>query len=60
MKRFIKEYANYKIKDYTENNLMNQDIREMLITKINNVVRQEEKGLITVDEAMGLISGYLK
>lgn len=56
MERFIKEYANYKIKEYTDNDLMKQEIKDKKIWLINNILRQKEKGLITVDEAIYLIA----
>ena len=59
MKRFIKEFANYQIKGYTENKLMRNDVREAEIAKIRQAVRLEEKGLITVSEAMWIISGIV-
>ena len=59
MKRFIKEFANYQIKGYTENELMRNDVREAEIAKIRQAVRLEEKGLITVSEAMWIISGIM-
>ena len=59
MKRFIKEFANYQIKGYTENELMRNDVRDAEIAKIRQAVRLEEKGLITVSEAMWIISGIM-
>ena len=59
MKRFIKEFANYQIKGYAENELMRNDVREAEIAKIRQAVRLEEKGLITVSEAMWIISGIM-
>ena len=55
MERYIKEYANAKIKSWNENELMRSDIREKYIVIVNNVLRQRERGLITVDEALMLI-----
>ena len=56
MKRFIKEYANYKLKDINSNELMQQEIREEKIAEINKVIKYRKSGLITIDEVMNAIS----
>lgn len=52
MKRFILEYANYKIKDIKNNSLMREDIKIEAIAKIERVLKLEKIGFMTVDEAI--------
>lgn len=55
MERFIKEYANYKINDYKNNELMKKEYKEKAIDKINKILRLKENGLITIDETIKTI-----
>ena len=54
--RFVKEYASYKIKTFTGNALMNNDVRDEKIEEIRKIFRFYEKGLVTTDEAMKMIA----
>lgn len=56
MKRFIKEYANYKLKDINSNDLMQEQFKKEKIAEINKIVKYRKSGLITIDEAMNAIS----
>lgn len=56
MKRFISEYANYKIKDIIGNSLMQVEIKENRTKSISHILRSFNSGLITIDEAARLIS----
>lgn len=53
MKRFIKEYANYKLSrnPFYYDNVKNQ----LYIYRINKAVEKCERGFITIDEAMEMI-----
>ena len=50
--RFMKEYAIYTKQSISNCELMKPEIKEKAITKIDNVLRATEKGLITIDEGM--------
>lgn len=56
MKRFIKEYANYKIDSYKNNELMLDEIKNQKINAINRILILSEKGLITIDESIKTIN----
>ena len=56
MKRFIKEYANYKINSHKNNELMLDTIRNQKISTINKSLILVEKGMITIDEAIKTIN----
>ena len=56
MKRFIKEYANYRIKGIKSNKLMQEDIKNGALARIETVLKYSERGLLTVGEAMQSIS----
>jgi len=53
--RFIKEYAKYKIEGLKHNTLMQTELRDKAIARINKVIAYREKGLITSDEAIKAI-----
>ena len=55
MERFIKEYANYKIKDINNNQIMIKEVKNEKIDKINKVLRLRKNGLITIDETIKII-----
>ena len=55
MERFIKEYANYQMKNYKQNTLMQKKYKDEKISKINKALAMREKGFITVDEAIKVI-----
>lgn len=53
MKRFVKEYANYKLANnpfYYDNGLS-----QLYIYRINKAVEECKSGFITIDETMGMI-----
>lgn len=50
--RFMKEYANYQKQSISNCELMKQEIKEKVFTKIDNALRATERGLITIDEGM--------
>jgi len=56
MRRFITEYANYKIHDYKSNELMQDRYKTEKIDKINKALRFADRGMITVDETIKLIN----
>lgn len=57
--RFLTEYANFKKSYYEEHSKdgsYNQEYAGQAVTKINNIVRNANRGLITLDEAMKSIA----
>ena len=52
--RFMKEYANYRIRDYME--ALGNERSSKYTDIILNVIHVYERGLITIDEAMQLIN----
>ncbi len=56
IKRFVKEYANYKINTILNNDLMTQEIKEEKLQDIKKYIKVLERGLITVDECIYQIS----
>ena len=58
MKRFIKEYANYRKQKASEliNSGMSTERIEHFKTSIDRATKALERGLITVDETMRLIA----
>ena len=55
MERFIKEYANYKKNNYNNNKLMQQELKNNAIDRINKALKLKENGLITIDEVIKII-----
>ena len=53
--RFMKEYASYTKKTIFNSALMNDEIKQNAIVKIDKALQLTEKGLITIDEGMNLI-----
>lgn len=53
--RFMKEYASYTKKAVFNSELMNDEIKQKAIKKIDRALHLAEKGLITIDEGMRLI-----
>ena len=53
--RFIKEYASYTKKSIFNSELMNDEIKQKAIKKIDRALHLTENGLITIDEGMRLI-----
>ena len=56
VERFIKEYANFKKKEIENNEFINEENKEKAFFEINNVLKFKEKGMITVDEAIKIIT----
>ena len=54
--RFVKEFASYKVKRITINELMDKETKEEMICKIEKVVSMVGYGLITISECMKLLS----
>ena len=55
-KRFVIEYANYKIDQLYNNQDMQQNIKNRMINRITTAICMYETGVITVDETMQLIN----
>ena len=60
VERFIREYANYQKKSINSNDLMKRDIKESALNRIDNVLKAKERGLITVNETMQIITNSLQ
>jgi len=56
MERFITEYAKYKKNYYRNNNLMKNEYKDESIDKIDKVLKLRERGLITINETMKIIT----
>ena len=54
--RFLREYANYKRREFRANKAMNKGIRKEAVRRIDQWERAAEKGICTVDEAVRLMS----
>lgn len=52
VKRFVKEYANYKINIILNNDLIIQEIKAEKLQDIEKYIKILERGLITVDECI--------
>lgn len=55
VKRFIIEYANYKLDEIASNADMNGGIQTELMRRIDRAVFNVEHGMITIDECMRII-----
>ena len=55
--RFMIEYANYQLRQLESNSAMNPGIKRELWRRIDQAVRQYERGYITVNECMRLLAG---
>lgn len=56
VERFIKEYANFKKKEIKNSEFINEENKEKAFFEINNVLKFKEKGMITVYEAIKIIT----
>lgn len=56
IRRFVKEYANYKINIISKNDLMIQETKEEKLKDIEKYIKSLKRGLITVDECIHQIS----
>ena len=54
--RFMTEYATFQIKSLMANKLMNDGIRIETIRRLCHAMSLFERGMITVDETMRLLS----
>ncbi len=54
-KRFIIEYANYKLDEIANNTEMNGGIQAELMRRIDRAVFLVEHGMITIDECMRIV-----
>lgn len=57
--RFLTEYANFKknyYKEHSKDGSYNQEYAGQAIKKLDNIVRNAHRGMITLDEAMRCIS----
>lgn len=50
--RYMKEYANAQRKNYANNELMQKKYKDVALKIIENVLKNTECGLITIDEGM--------
>jgi len=55
MERYIKEYANAKIKATRQCESMNNQYKKRIIERINKALYLRNKEMITADEAIGTI-----
>lgn len=56
IKRFVKEYANYKINIISNNDLMPPEIKDAKLQDIKKYIKVLKRGLITVDECISQIN----
>lgn len=54
--RFMKEYASYTKQSISNSKLIEKEIKEKVITKIDKTLQLTENGLITIDEGMKSIT----
>ena len=50
--RYMKEFANTQRKSYINNELMQKKYKDAAIKVIDNILRNTERGLITINEGM--------
>ena len=55
MERYIKEYANARIKETNENELMQSKYKKQTIEQIKKALELKTRGLITTNETIKLI-----
>ena len=55
MERYIKEYANAKIKATKQCELMQKEYKKQIIQKINKALKLRDAELITIDETIKTI-----
>ena len=56
IRRFVKEYANYKIIKISNDGLMKQEIKEEKLQDIKKYIKSLKRGLITIDECIHQIN----
>lgn len=57
--RYMKEYANAQRKSYANNELMQKKYRDAAVEIIDKVLKNTERGLITINEGMKLLCNPL-
>lgn len=50
--RYMKEYANAQRKSYANNELMQKKYKDAVVEIIERILKNTERGLITIDEGM--------
>lgn len=55
MERYIKEYANDRIKEINNNKLIQDEFKKQTIEQIKKSIIYRERGLITINETIKLI-----
>ena len=55
--RFVKEYASYKKQNYDIKN-MTPDEKYNLLIEINKPIKNLERGMITIEECMNVLSRF--
>lgn len=57
--RYMKEYANAQRKSYANNELMQKKYKDAALEIINRILKNVERGLITIGEGMKLLCNPL-
>lgn len=57
--RYMKEYANAQRKSYKNNELMQKKYKDAAVEIIERILKNVERGLITIDEGMKLLCNPL-
>lgn len=57
--RYMKEYANAQRKSYSNNELMRKKYKDAALEIINRILKNVERGSITIDEGMKLLCNPL-
>lgn len=50
--RYMKEYANAQRKSYASNELMQEKYKDVAVEVIERILKNTERGLITINEGM--------
>lgn len=53
--RYMKEYANVQRKSYANNELMQKKYKDAAVEIIERILKNVERGLITINEGMKLL-----
>lgn len=53
--RYMKEYANAQRKSYADNDLMQKKYKDAAMEIIERVLKNTERGLITINEGMKML-----
>lgn len=57
--RYMKEYANAQRKSYINNELMQKKYKDTAVEIIERILKNTERGLITIDEGMKVLCNPL-